>query len=63
MRERRDPYTVFAEAHYNIGRDMDFIYWLSAISLSLTAVLVLALLGLLVCVWKQAPEEIERRRL
>ena len=63
VRERRDPYTVFAEAHYNIGRDMDYIYWLSALSLFLAAALVLGLLGLLVIVRKNAPAEIERRRL
>jgi hypothetical protein len=29
VRSKYDPYTVFAEAHYNIGRDLDVIKLLS----------------------------------
>ena len=43
VRNKRDPYTVFAEAHYNIGRDMEFLLYLSGFFLVLAFLIVFSL--------------------
>jgi hypothetical protein len=48
VRYQYDPYTVFAEAHYNIGKDLTVFFWLSVACLS-AAFLCTLVLGVFFC--------------
>jgi hypothetical protein len=43
IRHKRDPYIVFAEAHYNLGRDMEIVLWLSGACLLIAFILIVSL--------------------
>lgn len=44
IRSKNDPYTVFTEHHYNIGKDLTAMFWISIALLSLAFLLILILI-------------------
>ena len=44
VRSSNDPYTVFAESHYNLGRDLTLFLWLSIAMVCMTIALVAGLI-------------------
>lgn len=48
VRYQYDPYTVFAESHYNLGRDLTIFFWLSIGCFS-AAFLCTLILGVFFC--------------
>ena len=52
VRAKKDPYTVFAKAHYNIGRDLDIFYVISIIFLALASFLALVVIFMIIWVFK-----------
>ena len=52
VRSKYDPYTVFAEVHYNIGRDLDIIKVLSQGFLGIASILSLLIISLVIYVYK-----------
>ena len=64
LRAKNDPYMVFAEAHYNMGRDMGIILWLSILTLAIAIVLTFIVCIMIFIVARKAKrEEIEHRTL
>ena len=53
VRHKQDPYIIFAEAHYNMGRDTSFFFWLS-ISCLVLALVLIVVLGLCFCTLVQS---------
>ena len=56
---------MFAEAHYNMGRDMDIVLWLSGLTLIASLILIVVLgIILFVVIRKRNPNDsIETRKL
>ena len=52
VRSKKDPYTVFAQAHYNIGRDLDIVYVMSTFFLGVASFLALVTIFMIVWVFK-----------
>jgi len=48
VRYKLDPYIVFAESHYNIGRDLTLFFWVSVACL-VGAVIFTIILGFCMC--------------
>ena len=48
VRYKLDPYIVFAESHYNLGRDLTLFFWVS-VSCLVGAVLLTIILGFCMC--------------
>lgn len=64
VRHKDDPYTVFAEAHYNMGRDLELFEWLSVFTLAMAAALILILgVVMLVLTIQTRKHHSEHRRL
>ena len=62
VRSKIDPYTVFAQAHYNIGRDLDIIYVLSTLFLGVASFLALTTIFMIVWVFKTQEASVGSRR-
>ena len=53
VRSNFDPYTVWAEAEYNMGRDLTIMFWLSIIFVSLAFLLTVFLTFAISCFVKK----------
>lgn len=48
IRSTQDPYTIFAEQHYSMGRDLSTFMWISA-GLLIAAIVLTLILGIFFC--------------
>jgi ABC-type Fe3+ transport system permease subunit len=48
VRSKLDPYTVWTESEYNMGRDLTIFFWLSIVFVA-TAFLITIILSFCIC--------------
>ena len=53
IRSSLDPYTVWAEAEYNLGRDLTIFFWLSIVFMATSFVLTMIIFVCVCCVIKK----------
>jgi hypothetical protein len=57
VRSKDDPYTVYAENEYNLGRDLSIFFYLSILSAGLAFIMVIVLIAQITFVVKKGKKK------